>query len=165
MGSAFRATEDGASRPEAGLEDNRYDYLTALAIAPSRYFTLTNRLRLDRNKFSLRRNEIYLSIGPANLRFDTSYVSLERDQTVDELGAREELSNAWRWKIDQRWIATAESRRDLSQGGTQIRSSAGIQYLDECIGFGLTIERNFTRDRDVEPSTSLRFRFLLQNLG
>ena len=70
-----------------------------------------------------------------------------------------------RWKIDQRWIATAESRRDLSEGGSQIRASAGIQYLDECIGFGLTIKRKFTRDRDVAPSTSLNFRFLLQNLS
>jgi LPS-assembly protein len=165
VGQVFRAKDDDTFAPQSGLEDHRSDYVMALTIAPSRYFNLTNRLRLDRNKFSLRRNEIYLSIGPANLRFDTSYVSLERDQTVDELGAREELYNALRWKIDQRWIATAESRRDLSQGGTQIRSSAGIQYLDECIGFGLTIERNFTRDRDVEPSTSLRFRFLLQNLG
>jgi len=37
--------------------------------------------------------------------------------------------------------------------------------LDECIGFSLIAERSFTRDRDVEPSTSIKFRFLLQNLG
>jgi LPS-assembly protein len=165
VGQVFRAKDDDTFAPQSGLEDHRSDYVMALTIAPSPFFDLTNRLRLDRNKFSLRRNEIYFSIGPANLRFNTSYVSLERDQTVDELGAREELYNALRWKIDQRWIATAESRRDLSEGGSQIRASAGIQYLDECIGFGLTIERKFTRDRDVAPSTSLNFRFLLQNLG
>ena len=81
------------------------------------------------------------------------------------MGAREELYNNVRWKIDKRWNATAESRRDLRDGGNQIRAGAGMQYLDECIGFGLTVERNFTRDRDVEPSTSINFRFLLQNLG
>ena len=90
---------------------------------------------------------------------------MERDQTADELDAREELYNALRWNIDQRWVATAESRRDLSGDGSQIRAKAGIQYSDECIGFGLHIQRNFTRDRDVEPSTSIDFRILLQNLG
>ena len=96
---------------------------------------------------------------------DTTYVALEREQTVDELDAREELYNTLRWKIDQRWIATVESRRDLSGDESQIYSRAGIQYLDECIGFNLTIQRKFTRDRDVEPSTSVNIRFLLQNLG
>jgi LPS-assembly protein len=137
----------------------------ALTVAPSPFFDLTNRLRLDRNKFSLRRNEIYFSIGPKFLRFNTNYVSLEREQTSDELEAREELFNSLRWEISPRWIATAESRRDLRDDGSQIRSGAGIQYLDECIGFGLTVERSFTRDRDVEPSTAIKFRFLLQNLG
>ena len=137
----------------------------ALTITPSRFLDLNQRLRLDRNKFSLRRNEIYFSIGPEYLKFNSSYISLERDQTVDELDAREELYNSLRWKIDQRWVATAESRRDLSGGGSQIRTKAGIQYLDECIGFGLTMQRNFTRDRDVEPSTSINFRILLQYLG
>jgi len=58
-----------------------------------------------------------------------------------------------------------DSRRDLQNGGNQIRTGAGLQYLDECIGFDLTVKRDFTRDRDVESSTSINFRFVLQNLG
>ncbi|MBT3534107.1 MAG: LPS-assembly protein LptD [Rhodospirillaceae bacterium] len=165
VGQVFRARDDDTFAEQTGLDDHRSDYVTALTVSPSPFFDLTNRLRLDRNTFSLRRNEIYFSVGPDYLRFNTTYISLEREQTVDELGAREELYNNVRWKIDKRWNATAESRRDLRDGGNQIRAGAGMQYLDECIGFGLTVERNFTRDRDVEPSTSINFRFLLQNLG
>jgi len=165
MGQVFRVRDDDTFAEQSGLDDHRSDYVMALTVAPSSFFDLTNRLRLDRNKFSLRRNEIYFSIGPKFLRFSTSYVALEREQTSDELAAREELFNALRWQIGQRWIATAESRRDLRDDGQQIRSGVGIQYLDECIGFSLIAERSFTRDRDVEPSTSIKFRFLLQNLG
>ncbi|MDP6688156.1 MAG: LPS assembly protein LptD [Alphaproteobacteria bacterium] len=165
MGQVFRVRDDDTFARQSGLDDHRSDYVMALTVAPSPFFDLTNRLRLDRNKFSLRRNEIYFSIGPKFLRFNTNYVSLEREQTSDELEAREELFNSLRWEISPRWIATAESRRDLRDDGSQIRSGAGIQYLDECIGFGLTVERSFTRDRDVEPSTAIKFRFLLQNLG
>ena len=165
LGQVFRVRDDDTFAKQSGLENHRSDYVMALTIAPSEYFDLTNRLRLDRNKFSLRRNEIYFSVGPKNLRFNTSYVSLDQEQTSDELEAREEIYNSLRWQIDERWIATAESRRDLRNGGNQIKAGAGLQYLDECIGFGITVERNFTRDRDVEPSTSVNFRFLLQNLG
>ncbi len=165
VGQVFRVRDDDNLANQTGLDDHRSDYVTALTIAPSAFFDLTNRLRLDRNKFSLRRNEIYFSIGPDYLRFNTSYVALEREQTVDELAAREELYNTLRWKIDGRWIATAESRRDLTGDGSQINAGVGIQYLDECIGFSLIVNRNFTRDRDVLPSTAIKFRFLLQNLG
>jgi LPS-assembly protein len=165
VGQVFRVRDDDTFANQTGLDDHRSDYVTALTIAPSAFFDLTNRLRLDRNTFSLRRNEIYFSIGPEYLRFNTSYISLEREQTADELAAREELYNTLRWKIDDRWIATAESRRDLTGDGSQITAGAGIQYLDECIGFSLIVKRNFTRDRDVEPSTSINFRFLLKNLG
>ncbi len=165
VGQVFRVRDDDTFAPRTGLDDHRSDYVMALTVAPSRFLDLNYRLRLDRNKFSLRRNEIYFSIGPEFLKLNTSYVALEREQTVDELDAREELYNTLRWKIDRRWIATVESRRDLSGDESQIHSRAGIQYLDECIGFGLTIQRKFTRDRDVEPSTSVNFRFLLQNLG
>ncbi len=165
MGQVFRVSDDDTFAEQSGLDDHRSDYVMALTVAPSPFFDLTNRLRLDRNSFSLRRNEVYFSIGPKFLRFDTSYLSLEREQTSDELEAREELYNSLRWQISERWIATAESRRDLRDDGGQIHAGAGVQYLDECIGFGITVERNFTRDRDVEPSTSVNFRFLLQNLG
>ncbi|MDA1099338.1 MAG: LPS assembly protein LptD [Proteobacteria bacterium] len=165
VGQVFRLKDDDTFARESGLDDHRSDYVMALNIAPSEFFDLTNRLRLDRNTFSLDRNEIYLSVGPKSLRFDTSYVSLDQELTADNLEAREEIYNSLRWQIDKRWLATLESRRDLSNGGSQIRSGGGLQYLDECIGFSLTVERNFTRDRDVEPSTSINFRFLLQNLG
>jgi LPS-assembly protein len=165
MGQVFRVRDDDTFAEQSGLDDHRSDYVMALTIAPSKFFDLTNRLRLDRDNFSPRRNEIYFSIGPKKLRFNTNYVALDQEQFSEELEAQEELYNSLRWQIDARWIATLESRRDLRDGGSQIRSGAGLQYLDECIGFGLTIERNFTRDRDVEPSTSINFRFLLQNLG
>ncbi|MDE0943486.1 MAG: LPS assembly protein LptD [Alphaproteobacteria bacterium] len=164
VGQVFRVKDDDTFARKTGLDDHRSDYVMALHVAPSPFFDLINRVRLDRNSFSLRRNEIYFSIGPKKLRFNTTYASLEKELTTDDLDAREEIYNSLRWEIDERWIATLESRRDLRED-SQINASGGIQYLDECIGFGVTVERDFTRDRDVEPSTSIRFRFLLKNLG
>ena len=165
LGQVFRVRDDDTFAKQSGLNDHRSDYVMALTIAPSTFFDLTNRLRLDRRNYSLRRNEVYFSIGPEDLRFNTSYVSLGPELTSDTLQAREEIYNSLHWQIDERWIATLDSRRDLQDGGNQIRTGAALQYLDECIGFSLIVKKSFTRDRDVEPSTSINFRFLLQNLG
>ncbi|MDP6344886.1 MAG: LPS assembly protein LptD [Alphaproteobacteria bacterium] len=165
VGQVFRVRDDDTFAGNTGLENHRSDYVLGLTVAPSAVFDLTNRLRLDRNDLSIRRNEIYLAMGPKFLRFGASYVLLERELTFDELDAREELYNFVRWRINENWLATGESRRDLRGGGSQIRTGAGLQYQDECIGFRLTFERSFTRDRDIQPSTSLNFRILLKHLG
>lgn len=165
LGEVFRVKDDDTFPTQSGLDDSQSDLVAGLTIAPSSYFDVTYRARLDYENFSLRRNEVYVSMGPPSLRLLTNYVKLNRDLSVDELGDREELYNALHWKFQQYWSGFMESRRDLTGNGNQIRTGAGLQYLDECIGLRLEFERNFTRDRDIEPSTSLNFRIVLRNLG
>ena len=165
LGQVYRFKEDDTFARRSGLDDNRSDYVAGLTIAPSSIFDLTGRVRLDNENLALRRNEIYLSVGPPSFRFNTTYVKLSRDQTVDELDTREEMYNSLAWKFARFWTATAESRRDLTGEGDQIKAGAALTYLDECIGLTLAVERSFTRDRDVQPSTSFIVRFTLKNLS
>lgn len=165
VGQVFRLKEDDTFARRSGLDDDRSDYVAGVTVAPSAILDLTGRIRLDSDNLALRRNEIYLSVGPPNFRFTTSYVKLGRDQTVDELDKREEMYNALTIKFAQYWTAVAESRRDLTGDGDQIRTGASLIYLDECIGFTASLERSFTSDRDVRPSTSFNIRFTLRNLG
>ena len=165
FGQVFRLKEDDTFARRSGLRDDRSDYVAGLTIAPSSIFDLTGRIRLDSRNLALRRNEVYLAVGPSWFRFNTSYIKLSRDQTVNELDNREEMYNALTWKFARYWTAAAESRRDLTGTGDQIRAGAALSYEDECIGFTASIERSFTQDRDVRPSTSFNIRFMLRNLG
>jgi len=165
FGQVFRAKDDDTFAEESGLDENRSDFVVGATVVPSSFFDLTYRARVDHEDLSLNRNEVYFAIGPEELRFTNNYVRLDKELSVDGLEEREELFNSVRWQIARHWAATAQSRRDLTNGGRQIRAGAGIEYLDECIGFRLTYDRDFTRDRDVEPSTSINFRVVLKHLG
>ena len=46
-----------------------------------------------------------------------------------------------------------------------VRYDIGVSYSNECIELGLRWRETFTRDRDVEPGTSIMFRLKLKNLG
>lgn len=165
LGQVLRFKDDDTFAEETGLDDRRSDYVAAISIVPSDFLDFTNRVRLDRDDLTLRRNEIYASVGPKWLRLTTSYVQLDRELTADELGAREEIFVSGRAQLNEYWSATAQTRRDLTDDGGTIRTTFGLEYLDECIGFDLIFDRNFTRDRDVEPSTSVKFRVRLRHLG
>ncbi|MCH2037319.1 MAG: hypothetical protein MK137_01840, partial [Rickettsiales bacterium] len=63
------------------------------------------------------------------------------------------------------WSFSADGRRDLSAGGGMIYSGANLFYYGDCIDFTLSMFREFTRDRDIEPSTSVTFQVSLKNLS
>lgn len=165
VGQVARFRKDDTFARNSGLEGRRSDYVARLTISPAPWLDLSNRVRLDRDELSLNRNEINLSAGPSWLRFNASYVSLDKELTANELEAREEIYANLRWRFAKHWSLRGETRRDLTQGGAQIFTSAGIEYGDECITGSLVFKRDFTRDRDVPPSTSVQFRVLLKQLG
>lgn len=165
VGQVLRLKADDTFSASSGLADNRSDYVARVTITPASWLDVTNRVRLDRQSFNLRRNELYFSIGPKNIRLSGSYVKLAGDINAEQADTREELFVAGRASIDENWSITARSRRDITDGGRQIRLAFGTEYQDECITFRVTFDRDFTRDRDVEPSTSVNFRVILRHLG
>jgi LPS-assembly protein len=165
VGQVFRLQDDDTFATDTGLDKQSSDYVTSVTVAPWPFIEFTNRTRLDRDTLTLRRNEIYGAIGNQNLRLAGTYVQLDRELTADQLEAREELYLSLSGRLTRNFRFMADGRRDLTADGGMIRYGASLIYEDECIITGIAIERNFTRDRDVEPSTSVKFRIVLQTLG
>ena len=68
-------------------------------------------------------------------------------------------------RITPNLTLSAEHRRDLTADGGTLKTGFGIRYLDECFDLLAGYERSFTRDRDIEPSTSFILRVRLRHLG
>ena len=165
IGQSLRWRGDSTFANKTGLEDRRSDYVGRLNITPGRYFDYVHRFRLDRDRFSIRRNEIDLALGPKAVRFNVGYVALSRDLTTDELNSREEGRLSSRVQITNFWSANASTRRDLAGEGDTLSWEVGLDYIDECIELGVKLDRNFTQDRDVQPSTNFVLRIKLKHLG
>ncbi len=94
-----------------------------------------------------------------------TYLRLSRELTADEITGREEINLRGHVQFAQNWTANARTRRDLGDDGGTISAGAGLVYEDECFNVSIDFSRDFTRDRDVQPSSSLTFRVSLKHLG
>jgi LPS-assembly protein len=164
LGQVQRLEDDDSFDVNSGLFEASSDVVAALTLSPSEVFDLASRMRLDPHDLAVRRSELYTSLGPKWFRFSGSYVFFDDDSTADQLDEREEIFLSTRLRLNRYWSLSASGRRDLADDRT-ISAGTGLRYEDECLIFEVAFERDFTRDRDVEPSTNLNFRVVLKGLN
>lgn len=165
IGQSIRGHEDDTFAARTGLETRRSDYVGRIDLSPSPLFTLYQRFRLDRDNLALQRNEISFSTTTDRFGADITYVRLSRELTADEITGREEINLRAHAQLAANWLANARTRRDLGDDGGTINAGAGLVYEDVCFNVAIDFNRNFTRDRDVQPTSSVTFRVRLKHLG
>ncbi len=164
VGQTFRVREQTEFAPGSGLEDEASDYVGRLSVAAGEYLNLTHRFRLDKDSFDFRRNEVDLDLDTKYIDLKAGYLSIDDEQTIGGLEAREEVRLEARARFTENWSARIGGRRDLEEG-EMINNFLGLTYEDECTAFEASYRRSFTRDRGIEPSTSVLFRFRLKSVG
>lgn len=165
IGQSYRLKADSTFADRTGLESKRSDYVGRVTISPSEYLNYVQRVRIDRDTLTMRRNEFDLTIGPPRFRLNLGYLSLAKELTANEFASREELRMAATARINDTWSTDAHSRHDLTQDGGTLANGLGLIYQDECVVFTTRMERTFTQDRDVQPASSITFRVRLKGLG
>lgn len=163
VGESFRFHEDDAFTQQSGLRGKQSDYVGRITIQPTDAIRVVNRFRINQENFNFERNEVYAEASdPDWYLFRTGYVLLEPDPALPD--QREEVNLLGSLKtFDNIWI-NGSGRRDLS-GDRMIESKFGLAYEDDCAVFGIDFRRRFTRDRDIEPGSSLLFTFRLKGVN
>ncbi len=166
IGQSYRVKADSTFEQGSGLEDNFSDFVGRVNISPSDFVDIAYRFRLDHDDLSLRRSEVTLSGGPDWLRVNLGYLSLDDAPANlnDDVDAREEINAAARFRFGSNWSISTIVRHNLTTNNT-ISYRFGIDYENECLIFSTRFVRSFTRDRDVEPSSSILFVITLRTLG
>lgn len=164
LGQSYRLREHSLFVQETGLEKKRSDFVGRLYYRPSKFLDYIHRFRLNRNDFGFRRNDIQILIGPPFLRFKVNYVELDEVLTDDRVKVVQELNTGVMLRMTRYWSLRGHNRRDLESNQT-ISAGASLLFKNECVEFTASFDRRFTRDRDVEPSSSFNFRLTLTNIG
>ena len=166
VGQSLRLKDDPAFDSTSGLEGHKSDYIARLAVTPTPWFQYTQRLRLDHSDLNLNRNEAYLNFGTRKpLLLSIGYVGIDRAKFVNGATESKELSLSSRVWITDEWQVKATHLRSLEEDGGALSLQLSLIYQDECIIIANEFSRNFTRDRDILPSTSFHIRVRLRNLG
>ena len=168
VGQSARLRADDTFNKGSGLEENFSDFVGRIRIAPAPIFDFAYRFRLTHQNFTARRNEIELASGPKAVRINIGYALLEEQISEGDTTAfanREEVVAASDVRLTRFWRINAGTRRDLTGSGGTINWYSGATYEDECFLFATSINKNFTRDRDVQPETNFLFTIRLKHLG
>jgi LPS-assembly protein len=163
-GQSYKTHVDRYIPLGSGLDDNFSDYVSRVSYQNNKHFTAFYRNRIDKDDLTFRKNEVGTTITIDPITLTTSYTFLaEETQFVD----RQELYNAAKWQITPFWSVTAEARKNMDNDSNKgwINTGGGLFYEDECLRVGITMNREFTRDRDIEPTTEYLLKLTLKNIG
>ena len=163
VGQVLRLKDNNDFPSNSGAADAQSDFVGRFNMRTGKYFDLSHRFRIARDELDVKRNQVKLAMGPERWKLKADYVALD-DEISEKFGDREEVNLEAMFQITRYWRAEASWRRDLKNAGT-LSNSIGFLYTDECIEFGVAFEQRLTRDREVEPSTSINFHIILAHLG
>ena len=171
IGQSFRLDESDDFGTDSGLDEHFSDIVGRVSVRPIKYIDALYRLRLDKDDFSARRNEVRATFGVPLLKLDINYLSIDQQNLIDsqdpqdDFRDREEITIGFTSEITNRWKMGASTQRDLTSGGGSLQHGMFLSYQDDCFEFRTDYSRTFTRDRDVAPTDTILFRIVLKTLG
>ncbi len=165
VGQSYRLSDRGPVPALAGLDRRLSDFIARLQLTLGETVELIHRLRLDRHSLALRRTEVDLVLTPGSrLRLDLGFLDINNKSDDPLRPDRREVRAAMRLRLAPNWWASGRFIRNLDRHHN-ILAEGGVFYRDDCIDLGLTIRRDFTADRELQPSTSVILRLKLKHLG
>lgn len=165
LGQAYRLKPDPVFAPDSGYDGKTSDIVGGVNVSFMPHLSISDRIDVDSSSGTLERNEASLDAEYGRSSLEVSYLKLPSEELTLGLPAREEIKAQALIGLWGNWVAFAAAQRDLDpqpQASRMISDQLGLGYDDECLGFSLSYERNFTQFRELPPSTSVIFRFTLK---
>ena len=160
IGQHLRTRPEDTFNFASDLTSQSSDYV-AMVTMESDVMWLLYRARMDDDNLESRRQEISANLNFHPIKLSLDYFSMNEDPLLQD---REEAFASASYKLNDNWTLTGGGRRDLDES-EWIDARAGLTYMNECLTIISSLRREFTRDRDVKPSTSLTFQLSLKNLN
>ncbi|HSM96869.1 MAG TPA: LPS assembly protein LptD [Rhizomicrobium sp.] len=160
IGEVLRLKPDPVFAQETGFADKASDVVGRFTIKFPPYLSLTHRVDVDQSSGTVRRNQVYLDGNYGRSSIELSYVRLPQQDVINTDEPREEVNGQATLGVFGYWVVFAAARRDLASS-QMLDDEFGVGYDDECLKISLSYRRQYTRDRDIPPSTSILFRFKL----
>ncbi len=164
-GQSQRMKEDTNFTQSSGLREESSDVVGRLRVSPGSWFDLLYRFRYDPDSGVARRHQVGTTFGPPALKIGLSYLFLDETGTNTQFGDREEAVGSFNARLTNRWSATGRLHKNLASNGGTVSQAMGLTYMDECFTFLVQATKNYSADRDLQPSDSLMFRLIFRNLG
>jgi LPS-assembly protein len=177
IGQSYRLSNKVGIFPDGtGLSDKVSDVVGRSEFRFKDFVKFTHRFRLDKDSFSIRRNEFDATVGSRSTYVQVGYLKLNRDiNSIEDLSDREELRVAGRVRLARYWSLFGSAIVDLtsanedplstSDGFDPIRHRLGVAYDDDCLSIAVTWRRDYQPTGDARRGNTFLFRLAFRNLG
>ncbi|MFQ5972219.1 MAG: LPS-assembly protein LptD [Alphaproteobacteria bacterium] len=160
VGQSYQISDDDF--PDGSESSGNFsDVVGRIDIRPNRFLNLLYKTRLDKDNFSVRRAEVDMSVGAPALRLNLEYVFFDEDE---EFADRQEVFAQLDSRLTDRWSVAVNTRRDLEADDT-ISYGASLTYVCDCLIMTAQYRRNFTQNRDIDPTQEFFVRIIFKTLG
>ena len=163
VGRVFREADLGQFGPGSGLDGSTSDWLTAVNFDLADGIALTARAVFD-DDLDLTKGEARLAYSGEKTAFSTSMIWAVADPTQNRPDPTQEVTFDARRKLNPNWTAKMSGRYDFfGERGTV--AGLGVEFLNECVRFDVSLSRRFTSSTSVSPTTDFALSLDLVGFG
>ncbi|MCC7050088.1 MAG: LPS-assembly protein LptD [Alphaproteobacteria bacterium] len=165
FGQSYNLRTNDQFTEGSGLAGHRSDYVARLEVSPHPWLDVITRFRLDKDEFTISRNETIAVVGPPILQLQGSFIRAPSTQFSN--GEVQQVAGYVSSKVDQNWTVHVNGLRDLNEGNGLgwINYGAGARYEDECFIFDMRWLRTFTPNQEVAAGDTIYFKLTFRLLG
>lgn len=163
VGRVFREADLGQFGPGSGLAGRTSDWLAGATFTLSDSVALTGRMVLD-DDLSVTKAEARLALSGSKTALATSMIWAVADPLENRLEPTREITFDARRKLTPNWTGKVSGRYDfVGEQGTL--AGLGLEFLNECVRFDVSLSRRFTSSTSVSPTTDFGLSLDLVGFG
>jgi LPS-assembly protein len=163
VGRVFREADLGQFGPGSGLSGRTSDWLAGATFTLSDSVALTGRMVLD-DDLSVTKAEARLALSGTKTALATSMIWALADPLENRLEPTREITFDARRKLTPNWTGKVSGRYDfVGEQGTL--AGLGLEFLNECVRFDVSLSRRFTSSTSVSPTTDFGLSLDLVGFG
>lgn len=163
LGRVYREADLDQFGPGSGLAGAKSDWLAAVSFDFADEYHVIGRAVFD-DSFSLTKGEARLSMTRSKLSLASSLVWAVADPTENRPDPTQEITFDAVRMLGPNWTGKISGRYDfVADQGTV--AALGVEYLNECVRFGVSLSRRFTSSTSVTPSTDFALSLDLIGFG
>ncbi|HEU4839679.1 MAG TPA: LPS assembly protein LptD [Micavibrio sp.] len=150
----------------SGLSDQDSDYVGQISASLGHYLNADYRFQLENTNMSSQRHELDVYGEWDRLQAGVRYFYANALRGTDLNLSREQIRPSARFRFYGDWYALGGFLYDFAEENRGLRQAYyGIDYLGQCITFGLTAQRSLTSDSSGDSGTEIMLRIGFKNLG
>ena len=165
-GESYNFTSDNTFPALSGLNARASDYVGRVDFAPVDWFNANYGFRLAQGDFAPQRQDALVSFGEPIFRPSLRYIeAYETNTTTNLVDQVRQVTISFSSNFTKYWTLSGSHVHAFDPQPGSRSTGLALTYVDECVAFGVNVNRNDMTRADVSSGTSVAFHLYLKNLG